>query len=408
MGMITLSHGVHSQISPPWHEAQEDCSLLLFHPWLHRNHLGTSYTCKGPPQTKSCPHMLPHCNQPHRVHPLRWWTQCLSQEKTPGKEAHAGSGSRLRNIRERRSRTPVIQGGDRLGMSRHAQPEDPQSMRRGTTQGEQAVEPPCQVPRVDRSWWSNTIIEATHQVPRLVCRDATNDCFHTLVEKRTKQNNGYSVRMYWVTSVVSSSLPPPGLYSPPGSSVHRILQARILEWVAMLSSRGSSWPRGQMCVSSVSCTGKGFSTTGATWEDIWIQQQLRLLCARQWVASSPFTFHLIRRTEDVSQKETAMQCRRSGWLEVGRPEMTGQEVVFTGESPLTRQHGTHVRRIILTKDFKGSRERGLRELKREMITKWKYRMKTSIVVGMEGKQWQGERFYRRNLSGYGKQTRKSK
>ena len=31
--------------------------------------------------------------------------------------------------------------------------------------------------------------------------------------------------------------------SPPGSSVHGILQARILEWVAMLSSRGSSWPR---------------------------------------------------------------------------------------------------------------------------------------------------------------------
>ena len=28
--------------------------------------------------------------------------------------------------------------------------------------------------------------------------------------------------------------------SPPGSSVHGILQARILEWVAMLSSRGSS------------------------------------------------------------------------------------------------------------------------------------------------------------------------
>ena len=31
--------------------------------------------------------------------------------------------------------------------------------------------------------------------------------------------------------------------SPPGSSVHGILQARILEWVAMLSSRGSSQPR---------------------------------------------------------------------------------------------------------------------------------------------------------------------
>ena len=31
--------------------------------------------------------------------------------------------------------------------------------------------------------------------------------------------------------------------SPPGSSVHGILQARILEWVAITFSRGSSWPR---------------------------------------------------------------------------------------------------------------------------------------------------------------------
>ena len=29
-------------------------------------------------------------------------------------------------------------------------------------------------------------------------------------------------------------------YSPPGSSVHGILQARILEWVAISYSRGSS------------------------------------------------------------------------------------------------------------------------------------------------------------------------
>ena len=31
--------------------------------------------------------------------------------------------------------------------------------------------------------------------------------------------------------------------SPPGSSVHGILQTRILEWVAMPSSRGSSQPK---------------------------------------------------------------------------------------------------------------------------------------------------------------------
>ena len=31
--------------------------------------------------------------------------------------------------------------------------------------------------------------------------------------------------------------------SPPGSSVYGILQARILEWVAISFSKGSSWPR---------------------------------------------------------------------------------------------------------------------------------------------------------------------
>ena len=38
-------------------------------------------------------------------------------------------------------------------------------------------------------------------------------------------------------------------HSPPGSSVHGILWARILEWVAMPSFRGSSWPRDRTCIS---------------------------------------------------------------------------------------------------------------------------------------------------------------
>ena len=42
--------------------------------------------------------------------------------------------------------------------------------------------------------------------------------------------------LYSVTSVMSNSLWPYGLY-PPCSSVHEILQARILEWAVMPSSR---------------------------------------------------------------------------------------------------------------------------------------------------------------------------
>ena len=54
-------------------------------------------------------------------------------------------------------------------------------------------------------------------------------------------------------------------YSPPVSSVHGILLARILEWVALPSSRGSSQPRDWTHDSYVSYTGR-FFTTSATWE----------------------------------------------------------------------------------------------------------------------------------------------
>ena len=51
--------------------------------------------------------------------------------------------------------------------------------------------------------------------------------------------------------------------SPSDSSIHGILQARILEWVAIPSSRGSSRPRDQTHVSCSSWLAGGFFTT---WE----------------------------------------------------------------------------------------------------------------------------------------------
>ena len=48
-----------------------------------------------------------------------------------------------------------------------------------------------------------------------------------------------------------------------GSSVHGILQARRLEWVAISFSRGSSWPRDQ---TQVSCIAGRFFTNWATRE----------------------------------------------------------------------------------------------------------------------------------------------
>ena len=52
-------------------------------------------------------------------------------------------------------------------------------------------------------------------------------------------------------------------YSAPGSSVRGVSQARILECVAISSSRGSSWPRDRTCVL---CSDRQILYRWATWE----------------------------------------------------------------------------------------------------------------------------------------------
>ena len=54
--------------------------------------------------------------------------------------------------------------------------------------------------------------------------------------------------------------------NPPGSSVHGILQARILEWVAIPSSRGSSNPGIEPTSLTSPTFADRFFTTSTTWE----------------------------------------------------------------------------------------------------------------------------------------------
>ena len=55
--------------------------------------------------------------------------------------------------------------------------------------------------------------------------------------------------------------------SPPGSSVHGMLQAKLLEWVAIPFSRESSWPRNWI---QVSCVAGRLLTIWATRKAQWI------------------------------------------------------------------------------------------------------------------------------------------
>ena len=54
--------------------------------------------------------------------------------------------------------------------------------------------------------------------------------------------------------------------SPPGSSVHGILQARILEWVIMCSSKGSSKPGTELTSLMSPVLVGGFFTTSRIWD----------------------------------------------------------------------------------------------------------------------------------------------
>ena len=57
-----------------------------------------------------------------------------------------------------------------------------------------------------------------------------------------------------IASEVAQSCPTlcdPMDYSPPGSSIRGIFQARVLEWVAVFFSKGSSRPRDQTQVSLI-------------------------------------------------------------------------------------------------------------------------------------------------------------
>jgi len=96
-------------------------------------------------------------------------------------------------------------------------------------------------------------------------------CMHTVeyysVMKRRKSGRlwqrGWTLKALVLLAQSWLALCDPMDCSPPGSCLHGILQARILEWVAIPFSRGSSWPRDR---TQVSCIAGGFFTVWATGE----------------------------------------------------------------------------------------------------------------------------------------------
>ena len=85
--------------------------------------------------------------------------------------------------------------------------------------------------------------------------------------------------------------------SPPGSSVYGILQARIPEWVAISSSRGSSQLRDQTHISCVSCIGRWVlhhwdtSLVAQMWFTVTPRKILKNNISKPWAC--PFKWHRV-------------------------------------------------------------------------------------------------------------------
>ena len=97
-------------------------------------------------------------------------------------------------------------------------------------------------------------------------------------------------------------------HSPPGSSVHGIIQAGILEWVAMLSSRRSSWPKDWAYISCISCIARWFFTTSTTWKAPGIKNSCIFIVMHQGSERMGGNWH--------EQLEYRVQ-RKEGWQPYG-------------------------------------------------------------------------------------------
>ena len=121
--------------------------------------------------------------------------------------------------------------------------------------------------------------------------------------------------------------------SPPGSSAHRTMQARILEWVAISYSRESSQSRGQTCISLlqvdslpaqplgkpayVCCVCVCVCARSVLSDFLWPHQSLSMGFSRQETrVGCHFLLHVIFLTQDW----THISCIGSGFFTTEPPE----------------------------------------------------------------------------------------
>ena len=114
-----------------------------------------------------------------------------------------------------------------------------------------------------------TVLPVFLRAQRTSFLTSIQNSFHWVLNASSSWFNPYRGRLpAWSCSVASRFWlsVTPWTVSPPGSSVHVILQPRKLECVVIFSSRGSFWPRDRTHISFVSWIRKQTLYHWASWE----------------------------------------------------------------------------------------------------------------------------------------------
>ena len=110
--------------------------------------------------------------------------------------------------------------------------------------------------------------------------------------------------------------------SPPGSSIHRISQARILEWVSISFSSRSSQPRDQ---THISCIGRQILYWWDTWEDPKLLTRLFYFCNQETYRSRLTEISTVSTYHDCTPPSCSTLWFSSPclWLSVSRCALLG-------------------------------------------------------------------------------------
>ena len=160
-----------------------------------------------------------------------------------------------------------------------------------------------------------------------------------------------------------------------------ILQARMLEWVAKPSSRGSSRHRGRTCISCGSCGADGFFTTESPRKprvsNASIQKKLECIQVLLWKGQRKSPWHTCLTMPNTCPAKLIFTTTDRGFLVVQTVKnlLVMQETLVWSlgqEDPLEKGMATHsnilAQRILWTEESGGLQSMGLQRVGHDWVT----------------------------------------